>query len=105
MLIFEQLSFDYPWAAALASIATAGIFIVAARAPTTGRAVCAVLSRARHYRSTVPRRVQKRGRLAVLLLWWLLLVAAACGPHWIGDEIALPPAVAISCSRWIYRAA
>lgn len=90
MLIFEQLGFDYPWAALFALLPLL-IFIAWPRARQQQAALhVPFYQEIAANEATVPRRVQKRGRLALLILWWLLLIAAACGPHWIGDEIALP---------------
>lgn len=90
MLIFQQLGFDYPWAALLAPLPLL-IFLLWPRARQQQAALYVPFyQQLASNEATVPRRVQKRGRLALLLLWWLLLVGAACGPYWIGDEIALP---------------
>lgn len=85
-----MLGFDYPWAAVLAPLPLS-IFLLWPRARRQQAALYVPFYRQlASNEATMPRRVRKRGRLAWLLLCWLLLVAAACGPHWIGDEIALP---------------
>lgn len=85
-----MLGFDYPWAVVLAPLPLL-IFLLWPRARQQQAALYVPFyQQLASNETTVPRRVQKRGRLALLLLWWLLLIAAACGPHWIGDEIALP---------------
>lgn len=90
MLAFEQLGFDYPWAALLAPLPLL-IFFLWPRARQQQAALYVPFYQELVANdATVPRRVQKPGRLALLTLWWSLLIAAACGPHWIGDEIALP---------------
>ena len=90
MLMFEQLGFDYPWAVLFAPLPLL-IFFLWPRARQQQAALYVPFYREiAANETTVPRRVQKRGRLALLVIWWLLLITAACGPHWIGDEIALP---------------
>lgn len=85
-----MLGFDYPWAALLAPLPLL-IFFLWPRARLQQAALYVPFyQEMAASEASVPRRVQKRGRLALLLLGWLLLVAAACGPHWIGDEISLP---------------
>ncbi|MFT3931457.1 MAG: VWA domain-containing protein [Spongiibacteraceae bacterium] len=90
MLMPENLGFDYPWAALLAPLPIL-IFLLWPRARQQQAALhVPFYHEIASAEVSVPRRVQKRSRLALLIIWWLLLVAAACGPHWIGDEIALP---------------
>jgi len=85
-----MLGFDYPWAALLAPLPLL-IFFLWPRARQQEAALRVPFFDAiSSNEQTVARRIRKRGRLALLLIWWLLLVAAACGPRWIGDEIALP---------------
>ena len=85
-----MLGFDYPWAALLAPLPLL-VFLLWPRARQQQAALYVPFYQdLASNESTVPRRVRQRGRLALLVLWWLLLVAAACGPRWIGDEIALP---------------
>ncbi len=90
MLIFEQLGFDYPWAALLTPLPLL-IFFLWPRARQQQAALFVPFYHAiASDEATLPRRVQQRGRFALLILWWSLLIAAACGPHWLGDEVALP---------------
>ncbi len=85
-----QLGFDYPWSALLLPLPLL-IFFLWPRARQQQAALhVPFYHEIAANEATMPRRVQKHGRLALLIVWWLLLVAAACGPHWIGDEIALP---------------
>jgi Ca-activated chloride channel homolog len=90
MLVLEKLSFDFPWTALLAPLPLL-IFLLWPRARQQQAALHVPFYQdIAETEATVPRRVHKRGRLALLVLWWLLLIAAACGPHWIGDDIELP---------------
>ena len=85
-----MLGFDYPWAAVLVPLPLL-IFLLWPRARQQQAALYVPFyQQLASNEATVPRRVHKRSRLALLLLWWLLLVGAACGPHWIGDDISLP---------------
>lgn len=85
-----MLGFDYPWAAALLPLPLLIYFFwpraeqqqAALRVPFFAQLVA--------NETTVPRHVRSRVRLVSLLLWWLLLVAAATGPHWLGDAVSLP---------------
>ncbi len=87
-----MLSFDLPWAALLAPLPLL-IWFALPRANTQQAALHAPA----YYRELLAdgadserRRPLLRGRLLTALLLWLLLVIAACGPRWIGDEVALP---------------
>lgn len=85
-----MLGFDYPWAALLAPLPLL-VLLLWPRARQQQAALHVPFYRdIAAVAASVPRRVQKRSRLALLALWWLLLVTAACGPHWIGAEISLP---------------
>lgn len=85
-----MLGFDYPWAALLAPLPLAVFFFWPRARQQQAALYVPFFHDIAVDESTVPRRVRQRGRLALLALWWSLLVAAACGPHWVGDEIALP---------------
>ncbi|MDB6060423.1 MAG: BatB protein [Verrucomicrobiaceae bacterium] len=85
-----MLGFDYPWAALLAPLPLF-IYWLYPRATQQQSALrVPFFSRLSSNEVIVPRQVRRKIRFATLLLGWLLLIAAACGPHWIGDEISLP---------------
>ncbi len=85
-----MLGFDYPWAALLAPLPLL-IYLLLPRA-TQQQAALRVpfFAQLESNESTVPRQLRRPIRWSLLLVWWLLLIVAACGPHWLGDEIALP---------------
>jgi Ca-activated chloride channel family protein len=84
------LGFDYPWAALVAPLPLL-IYMLLPRA-TQQQAALRVpfFSQLESNESTMPRHLRRPLRWSLLLLWWLLLIVAACAPHWLGDEIALP---------------
>lgn len=85
-----MLGFDYPWALLFAPLPLL-IFFSWPRARQQQAALYVpFFEEFAADKTSATRRVQKRGRFALLSIWWLLLVASACGPHWIGDEVALP---------------
>lgn len=85
-----MLGFDYPWAAALIPLPLLVYFFYPHATQQQAALRVPFFQQLASNESTVPRHVRNRFRFATLLLAWLLLVAAACGPHWIGDEITLP---------------
>jgi Ca-activated chloride channel family protein len=85
-----MLGFDYPWAALLAPLPLL-IYFLWPRAQQQQAALrVPFYAELAANETTIPRHVRNRVRLLALLLWWLLLVAAACGPHWLGDAVSLP---------------
>jgi Ca-activated chloride channel homolog len=85
-----MLGFDYPWAAWLAPLPLL-IYFFWPRAQQQQAALrVPFYAQLAANATTIPRQVRHRVRLLALLLWWLLLVAAACGPHWLGDAVNLP---------------
>lgn len=85
-----MLGFDYPWAALFAPLPLLIFFLWPRARQQQAALYVPFFQEFATSEAGIPRRVQKRGRFALLLIWWSLLVAAACGPHWIGDEVALP---------------
>ncbi len=87
-----MLSFDLPWAILLLPLPLLAWLLLpradtqqaALRAPAWYRELLA--DGASNARRTSP----TRGRLWLMLLLWLLLLAAASGPRWIGEPVALP---------------
>jgi Ca-activated chloride channel family protein len=86
-----MLSFEYPWAALLLPLPLL-VWLLWPRA-TRSEAVV----RVPFFEQLLEEGAQSAAghrpplwRALPLVLWWLLLVAAACGPRWVGDAIALP---------------
>jgi len=85
-----MLGFDYPWAALLAPLPLL-IYFLWPRAQQQQAALrVPFYAQLAANETMLPRHVRSRVRLFSLLLWWLLLIAAACGPHWLGDAVSLP---------------
>ncbi|HSB98118.1 MAG TPA: VWA domain-containing protein [Spongiibacteraceae bacterium] len=85
-----MLGFDYPWAALLAPLPLL-IYFLWPRAQQQQAALrVPFYAQLAANETLLPRHVRSRVRLFSLLLWWLLLIAAACGPHWLGDAVSLP---------------
>jgi Ca-activated chloride channel homolog len=85
-----MLGFDYPWAALLAPLPLL-IYFLWPRAQQQQAALrVPFYAQLASNEATIPRHVRSRVRFVSLLLWWLLLIAAACGPHWLGEAVTLP---------------
>src|SRR5690606_23375443 len=86
-----MLSFEYPWAALLLPLPLL-VWLLWPRATRSEAAL-----RVPFFEQLLQEGAASAGghrpplwRALPLVLWWLLLVAAACGPRWVGDAIALP---------------
>jgi Ca-activated chloride channel family protein len=85
-----MLAFDYPWAALAAPLPTL-IYLWWPRAQQREAALRIPFYQEFADATEAPSRaLRRRGRLLGLGLLWLLLVAAACGPRWLGEPVALP---------------